>query len=112
MGRMIDADDWDAINDAVRKHPWYLGGVVWSVHDVKSECEYQNVDYARVEDDLMMIDFNGWEDVAISDGWPVIQEWVSDHAPDDEPVERDGFDEMIDRMMTDSKFHDDIVGWF
>lgn len=106
MGRMIDADDWDAISDAVRRHPYYLGGVVWCVEDVMSECKRFGIDYSEVHPDLNMIDFRGWEGEAISSGWPVITEFVfANHEPD-------GFDELMDRMMTDSKFYDDIVGGF
>lgn len=42
-------------------------------------------------------------------------EWVvtEDYTPDDEWEDRpDDLDDVVDRMMTDPKFYDDIVGWF
>lgn len=42
-------------------------------------------------------------------------EWVTieDYTPDDEWEDRPSdLDDVVDRMMTDPKFYDEIVGWF
>ena len=42
-------------------------------------------------------------------------EWVvtEDYTPDDEWEDRPSdLDDVVDRMMTDPKFYDEIVGWF
>ena len=42
-------------------------------------------------------------------------EWVvtEDYTPDDEWEDHpDDLDDVVDRMMTDPKFYDEIVGWF
>lgn len=42
-------------------------------------------------------------------------EWVTieDYTPDDEWEDRTSdLDDVVDRMMTDPKFYDEIVGWF
>ena len=42
-------------------------------------------------------------------------EWVTieDYTPDDEREDRPSdLDDVVDRMMTDPKFYDEIVGWF
>lgn len=42
-------------------------------------------------------------------------EWVTtaDYTPEDEMVDPPAdMDDVVDRMMTDPKFYDDIVGWF
>jgi len=42
-------------------------------------------------------------------------EWVTteDYTPDDEWEDRwNDLDDVVDRMMTDTDYHDEIVGWF
>lgn len=74
---MIDSNDFDALFDAFVRHPNYLSGVVWTVQDVRDECEFQGIDFDKV--DLSKFDFRGWESVATEDGWPVITEELGNY---------------------------------
>ena len=78
---MIDKNDWDAITDAVRRHPHYLGGVIFSTEDVFDECESMGIDPTIV--DMGKFDFRGWEMCATEDGWPVITEELANYEPEE-----------------------------
>ena len=59
----IDLSDlWSAI----RRHPDFRGGVIWSRADSEMVAKEYGVDADELDAD---IDFEGWEDMAISEGF-------------------------------------------
>jgi hypothetical protein len=65
------------------------------------EFTNNNTEYRRVTE-FTVDEWNGTEWVTIVDYTPE-DEWQ------DNPAD---LDDVVDRMMTDPKFYDDIVGWF
>lgn len=70
----------DVIFRELQEHPEYIAGVIWTTedlmhtmilqrHDDDTKTEPSDENIAKFASHL---DMNGWEDVAIQDGWDVI----------------------------------------
>jgi hypothetical protein len=80
------------INDIFRElqqHPDYIGGVIWTVEDLKHHIDLWYVslhnphDASDIAKFAEFIDMDGWEDVAIEDGWEVIHQQYNALFPED-----------------------------
>lgn len=64
----------DVIFRELQQHPEYIGGVIWTTEDLMHTLLLQEVNAGseNVATFAKFVDMNGWEDVAIQDGWEVL----------------------------------------
>lgn len=61
--------DFNALWDALNRHPDYRGGVAWSRVDIETVANERGIDPDELDE---VINFDGWEAMAVSNGF----DWV------------------------------------